>query len=300
MTDSLSLDESRSTRSLRLETPEGVPIRFELSTVGDRIYAFVLDVILILVVAAALLISSLLLSSVPYTDALFLLAISGWFFGYFPLCEMLMRGRTIGKRVAKLRVIDLGGRHLMAQQIFARNLTRNIELTIPLSILSSNSITQGWQLFSMLWLAILVLLPLFNRNRQRLGDFIAQTVVVRAPKLKLERDLTDANRPRKDSEEVQSSYQYTFTKKELNLYGIYELQTLEKVLRAKEVSHETLKTLRKTIWRKMSRSAPPRNLNDRRFLLDLYSQLRAELEHRLLFGERREKKQRGRLGDDRK
>ena len=45
-------------------------------------------------------------------------------FGYFIICEMVMKGQTLGKRVLKLRVIRENGQPIGAIQSIVRNIFR--------------------------------------------------------------------------------------------------------------------------------------------------------------------------------
>ena len=69
-------------------------------------------------------------------------------------------GATLGKMLFKLRVVGDGGVRPGARGILLRNLVRIVELTWPLA------------------LPLLLLMPLFTRSRQRLGDMMARTTVI--------------------------------------------------------------------------------------------------------------------------
>ncbi len=81
-----------------------------------------------------------------------------------------------------------------------------------------------------------------------------------------------------------------FSTKQLEAYGIYELQTLEKVLREKGPNAYAMrKAVCERIQRKIGwRSAEP--VDSRRFLEAFYSALRAHLEANMLLGVRRKDK----------
>ncbi|MCZ6652505.1 MAG: RDD family protein [Planctomycetota bacterium] len=81
------------------------------------------------------------------------------FSAYCTLCEALF-ARTPGKAVVRCRVVDEAGSRCGFSVILIRNLVRMIEL-FPLF--------QLWPTF---------ILMLFTRNRQRLGDLLARTIVV--------------------------------------------------------------------------------------------------------------------------
>ena len=113
---------------------------------------------------------------------------------YFIAFELRWQGQTPGKRAMKIRVIDLSGGRLSADAVFARNLMRELELFLPISLMVSNQVsTSGLgNLLTFLWLGIFVLLPFFNRDRMRAGDMIGGTWVVAAPASILLSDLASA------------------------------------------------------------------------------------------------------------
>jgi hypothetical protein len=121
------------------------------------------------------------------------------------------------------------------------------------------------------------LLPLLNRDRLRVGDLVAGTVVVRTPATVLLEDLAVARAPAA----------LAFTDEHLDVYGVYELQVLEGVLRRRgQPGHEDAvrtvagKIREKIGWSDAGVAAEP-------FLEAFYGALRARLEKRLLFGKRR-------------
>jgi len=85
-------------------------------------------------------------------------------FGYSIYCEWFWRGQTVGKRVLRLRVIDAQGLRLKFSQIVIRNLLRFVDM-LPL------------------FYAVGGVACLLSTRAQRLGDFAANTLVVRIPKL---------------------------------------------------------------------------------------------------------------------
>jgi hypothetical protein len=128
-------------------------------------------------------------------------------------------------------------------------------------------------------------MPLFNQDRLRCGDMIAGTLVVRAPVPVLLPDLADA-RPRQQQE-------IAFTREQLDIYGIHELQVLEDLLhRAAEgtLDSRILEDVGEKIKRKVDWPQERWNVPTRAFLEAFYAAQRGRLEQRLLFGERRERK----------
>ena len=69
--------------------------------------------------------------------------------------------------------------------LFARNLTRDIEWLLPLiAILDSRVLgidSPALLVVCWLWLGVMAFLPLLNRYHSRVGDLVAGTLVVAAP-----------------------------------------------------------------------------------------------------------------------
>ena len=80
---------------------------------------------------------------------------------------------------------------------------------------------------TLIWIGVLIAVPLFNRKRQRLGDIIAGTFVIHQPDAVLMPDLAQA------TTRDQPGERFTFLPHQLDHYGRFELQTLEKVLHVK-------------------------------------------------------------------
>src|SRR4029077_9247740 len=98
------------------------------------------------------------------------------------------------------------------------------------------------QLLLFVWSGIFLLMPMFNRDNLRLGDIVAGTMVVTMPKAALLPDLVGAavapvqaspgaEVPKTAASAPAAENPYRFSDAQLDFYGIFELQTLEKVLR---------------------------------------------------------------------
>jgi uncharacterized RDD family membrane protein YckC len=220
--------------------------------------------------------------------------------GYFIWFEMRWQGRTPGKRFVGLRVIDARGRPLGADAIFVRNLTREVELFLPLVALSAPDQVMtagpGWvRALSVLWLGIFLLLPLLNKERRRIGDLLAGTLVVRDHVASLDRELaaagpTGAGTPAGPR----------FSAEQLAMYGVYELQVLEQVLREAPDASPNVTAVAAKVKRKIGWTGDEPSQDPRRFLEAFYRAQRARLERDLLLGQARERKRQGRLGTNRK
>lgn len=271
-------------------TPEGVPLRFTLALAGDRLGAFVLDLLFIAAIVLALVVPLALLAAggalegdlVLAAAVLAIFLVRTFYFAFF---ELSGRGQTPGKRRLRLRAVDARGGPLTAEAVVARNLTRELELFLPLAaLLAPEALFPGAPAWASLaaagWMLLFGLLPLLNRDRLRVGDLVAGTVVVRTPDVVLLEDLATSRARAAPG----------FTDEQLDVYGVYELQVLEDVLRGRgQPGHdEALRTVAAKIREKIGWRGPP--LADGPFLEAFYAALRGRLERRLLFGKRRESK----------
>jgi uncharacterized RDD family membrane protein YckC len=154
---------------LNIETPELVSIEFPLAGIGSRFIATLVDslilgaVFIVLIFLAAFIIPALNLlgpKSASWGLGIFSLIIFLVFWGYFALSEAFNNGRTLGKRVAKIRVIHQSGRGVNFAEALARNLVRIIDL-MPA------------------FYGVGIAAMFMSRQSQRLGDMVAGTLVVR-------------------------------------------------------------------------------------------------------------------------
>ena len=164
-----------SDETLVIETPERVPLHFALASIGNRFLACALDhsiqafVILVVVLLLAWLGNAArwyawLRGAPKWVVALIIVLVSVVWSGYFALFEWAWRGQTPGKRWLKLRVIHEDGRPVTFWEAAARNVVRVFDM--------------------MPWVGIpfysVGLISVFVSSRdQRVGDFVAGTVVVR-------------------------------------------------------------------------------------------------------------------------
>jgi uncharacterized RDD family membrane protein YckC len=271
-------------RKLRRQiiTPEGVPVPIEIANYGERLAAFTIDLTIWVLLTLAIYIPLLTLigktggSLIAIAIALFIgFLIRNLYFMYF---ELAWRGATPGKRIVGLRVIDHNGGPLLASAVIARNLTREVEMFIPLGVLLHGAAGIDWeQLAIVAWIMVCLAIPAFNRDRMRGGDLIAGTVVISLPKVTLLSDL------------VERTLQFTFTPAQLQAYGTFELQVLEELLRRPQ-SPDTTRVLDEVcdkICRKIGWTHPVPKSDIAAFLRDFYTAERAFLEREQLYGKAR-------------
>ena len=285
--------ESRLEREL--VTPEGVDLRLRLAEASERAAAFLLDAAImvgILVVLTVVAIGAMIGAGGKGGTPQIIMVI--WLLGffllrnaYFILFELGTKAATPGKRALGLRVAARNGGRLTADAIFARNAMRELEVFLPLSFLVSQaSQVDAWlNLLGIVWCSIFIFFPLFNRDRLRVGDLVAGTWVVKAPRRALMADVAETAFASKAAFAAQGDF--AFSQAQLDAYGTKELQVLEEVLRRTEV--RTVAAVADRIRGKIGWTRGPIE-SDYAFLDAYYLALRARLESRLLFGRRRRDK----------
>ncbi len=158
---------------LSIDTPELVDIQMPLAGIGSRFIALLVDSLIWLAGIILLVVLIVLFStnnaatseasekSKEWAVAIVIVIIFLLNWGYFTLFEAFWNGRTPGKRVARIRVIQRSGRAIGLIESMTRNLVRYIDM-------------QPFALY-----AVGVIAIFSTRQHQRLGDLAAGTLVVR-------------------------------------------------------------------------------------------------------------------------
>ena len=161
MTDTQSSRASTSAE-LTIATPEGVLFRLPLAGPASRLYAVLLDTVIVLgtVNGAGLLVYWIFAKAPGFGFMVTTLAEFAIGFAYSAILEGFWNGQTIGKRLFHLRVIDQDGLPLRIEQAWVRNLMRVFDV-LPFAYLVGG------------------LSVLSSPQMQRFGDRVAGTLVVR-------------------------------------------------------------------------------------------------------------------------
>jgi uncharacterized RDD family membrane protein YckC len=143
--------------TITVQTSQNIEIDYDLAGVGDRIVAYLIDVLIY----------------IAYYTSLMLLQSTGDFSGYgfqfvaiIPilvyqlLSEVFLNGQSIGKRVKKIRVISLDGNQPHIGQYLIRWLFRIVDIMLSSGLVAILSIS-------------------LSEKAQRVGDMLAGTTVVR-------------------------------------------------------------------------------------------------------------------------
>jgi uncharacterized RDD family membrane protein YckC len=154
------------TDTLLIKTPEGIIFPLLLAGPVTRFLAWGIDLACISVAStlAGTLLSMLKLVSLDFARAALVLSYFAISIGYGVVSEWYWRGQTLGKRLLRLRVMDEQGLHLQFSQVVVRNLLRFVDM-LPAFYLAGG------------------VACLMSRRAQRLGDFAANTIVVRNPEV---------------------------------------------------------------------------------------------------------------------
>ncbi len=155
------------TEVLEIRTPEGVVFSLPLAGPVARCLAVAIDFALVIgmgmVVSIVLTLASLV--SPAWSTGATYIAMFVLKLGYPILCEWLWRGKTVGKLVMRLRVVDERGLGLRFGQVVIRNILRLVDFAPAFYVVGGLSMA-------------------LTRHCQRLGDLAAGTVVIRTPPLR--------------------------------------------------------------------------------------------------------------------
>jgi uncharacterized RDD family membrane protein YckC len=280
-------EEQRVNKMVRvLVTPEGAALHLRLATAAERAGAFAMDVAIQWAIVIATLFGMMFAASAmgfQNVNIAYAFWLVFYFFVrnfYYIFFEIGRKAATPGKRALGLRVASRDGDRLTANAVLARNFTREIEVGLPIQFLlmSGDQLSAWMALFGLLWSGVFLFFPVFNKDKLRVGDLIAGTWVIRAPKVQLMSDISQvvAATPR--------SSIYAFTPEQADAYGIHELHVLEDVLRQStaEIKSQVATRIRTKIgW------TPQTGETDIGFLEAYYAALRRRLEQRMLMGDRK-------------
>jgi len=161
--------DQMSPDQINIDTPELVSIEMPLAGIGSRFIALLVDYLiwfaglLILVLASSVILPAIHAfnrMSEQWAEALVIFTFFLLNWGYFTLFEAFWNGRTPGKRVARIRVIQRSGRAIGLFESMARNLVRYVD-QLPF------------------FYGVGVIAMFVTKQHQRLGDLAAGTLVVR-------------------------------------------------------------------------------------------------------------------------
>ncbi len=179
---------------VRVSTPENISFQYEIVGPSRRLVAYLLDVFITLVAfLLAVLITGLLFGLLngmvqgtvlgtviellrQFAVTVFLVGafLSMWFYGAW--MEAHYNGQTFGKKLVSIRALSADGSAIDATQATLRNFFRLLDVSpfLPLSLLfGAEAGVVGIPIFGFGLLCMTI-----SPKYQRLGDFVANTIVV--------------------------------------------------------------------------------------------------------------------------
>lgn len=155
-----------------VKTPEFVSLKFKLAGLGSRSGAILIDEALLLLfnILVILVLNLSMQTTIQFGQASYLFAIViialfivRW--GYFFVTEYFFGGRTLGKKMIGIRVIQDNGHSITLLSSAIRNLLRIVDM-LPAGYF------------------IGILMVFFHPKHKRLGDLISGTVVIHEREVK--------------------------------------------------------------------------------------------------------------------
>lgn len=177
--------------TIRIATSFNIDVEFPAAPFHRRLFSWIIDVVLlffyILILFKAISLAAPNLSGErgeTFTAIVILLIVIPVFL-YHPLCEIFLKGQSVGKRIMQLKVINEQGGRPSASQAIIRWLIRTSDnMVLAIFINAAAASTQSIQYFysvgiTFALLATDVILVNATKRQQRLGDILAHTMLIR-------------------------------------------------------------------------------------------------------------------------
>jgi uncharacterized RDD family membrane protein YckC len=150
-------------QTIRITTSQNIDIDYEVAGVGDRLLARLLDMALFIVILILGVIGGAFTGMRVNENVILIVAIviyASLFVFYDLICETLMNGQSVGKRLMKIKVISLDGGRPSFGQYLLRWLFRIVDFTLT------------WQLCALICV-------IASDKKQRVGDIVAGTTLIK-------------------------------------------------------------------------------------------------------------------------
>lgn len=230
----MNMDES-----LHIRTSTGVSLDFEVASLGDRVMAWFIDILVL--GAYVILMNVILFGIIEFrSDTIFYILIYLPVMLYHFMMETFMNGQSVGKRAREIQVVKLDGSQAGVGEYAMRSILRLVDITL----------TNG---------ALAILFIVGTQRAQRLGDLAAGTTVV---KLKKTNSLSNSL-----LRETDEDYEVRF--KEAALLSNEDAETINRLLlelKRTRNSHHLIKLAQKARVELSERLKLDSFLNDLEFL----------------------------------
>jgi len=145
-------------KKIEINTAQNVSVLYQVAGTGERFLALIIDVVTMLVYTWII---NLIFYKAPLASDLLIYIGIGM---YSPILETLNNGRTLGKMATNLKVVKINGEQAKAFDYITRWSVKGTEVYITLGSLAG-------------------LVSYFSPKGQRLGDILANTVVIKQEKV---------------------------------------------------------------------------------------------------------------------
>lgn len=147
-------------QGVSIQTTQNIQIEYELAGIGERILAFVIDILVVLSFGLLISFFSGLIGISQSVLLNVLFAILAYLYRF--ICEVTFNGQTVGKMALSIKVVKLDGSTPSVAAYFLRWLL---------------------EIFDFFIVGLGVVCIILTRNGQRLGDLVAGTTVVKMRKV---------------------------------------------------------------------------------------------------------------------
>lgn len=143
-------------QGVSIQTTQNIQLEYELAGIGERLLAFVIDILVVLSFALLISFFSGLIGLTQSVLLNVLFTILAYLYRF--ICELSFNGQTAGKMALNIRVVKLDGSTPSVAAYFLRWLL---------------------EIFDFFIVGLGVVFIILTRNGQRLGDLVAGTTVVK-------------------------------------------------------------------------------------------------------------------------
>lgn len=144
-------------RKIKINTTQNVSIEYEVAQLWERIIAFAIDAFVLWV---CIIILNLVSLGLGIQDYFFYFVTAPFFLFYTLTQEVFFNGQTLGKRVLDIRVAKLNGTEVTTSDYLLRWAFRIIDIYFSFGIIAALFVRSSY-------------------NGQRIGDFAAETTVIK-------------------------------------------------------------------------------------------------------------------------
>jgi uncharacterized RDD family membrane protein YckC len=146
-------------QTIKVQTSQNIELEYVLAGVGDRLIAYIIDLLIYIAYAIGITILSDAVGGFGDSNWIMLILFLPVLF-YQLLCEVFLNGQSLGKKAKQIRVISLDGNQPSFGQYLVRWIFRIVD----------DMIGSG---------AIAIVTISLSQKAQRVGDMLAGTTVVR-------------------------------------------------------------------------------------------------------------------------